>query len=244
MSHIGNNPIKHLPSKKTFTIFDKHGKPLHWIQEGMALLLPANKGHTLKTDSPDSTIVPIQSKITFKAYPKQAFQICHNKESLTVIDTTQAILSLKSDKAHNPTNRKVRANEKQKAQLWGTTQRLVSQAIMGESLDKGITIFFNGLGFKASIQQDRLILKLGYSHNICLVIPESVRVSFPQDRNKSDGNQGLMLKGPNKSDVHKFADLIRTFRPPECYKGKGVLWNTKKAKQQLTFSRKVGKKKS
>jgi len=104
--------------------------------------------------------------------------------------------------------------EKQDAAYWGTYRALFSNIIVG--LDKGYSksLEINGVGYRAAVQGKSLNLQLGHSHPISYDIPEGLEV-------KVDKNI-ITIAGTDKQLVGQAAAEVRSFRPPEPYKGKGV----------------------
>ena len=104
--------------------------------------------------------------------------------------------------------------EKQDAAFWGTYRALFNNIIIG--LDKGYTksLEINGVGYRAAVQGKVLNLQLGFSHPIDYAIPEGLEM-------KVDKNI-ITITGTDKQSVGQAAAEIRSFRPPEPYKGKGV----------------------
>jgi large subunit ribosomal protein L6 len=86
----------------------------------------------------------------------------------------------------------------------------------------------NGVGFKAAVQGKNVNLNLGYSHPINYAIPDQIKVTVEE-------NTKLTIEGPDKMQVGKVAAEIRSFYPPEPYKGKGVKYADE------TIRRKEGK---
>ena len=76
----------------------------------------------------------------------------------------------------------------------------------------------NGVGFKAAVQGKIVNLNLGYSHPINYAIPDQVKVTV-------EDNTKLTIEGPDKMLVGKVASEIRSYYPPEPYKGKGVKYS-------------------
>ncbi len=105
-------------------------------------------------------------------------------------------------------------NDKKERALWGMTRTLVSNMVNG--VNEGFTkaLEFNGVGYKASVSGDTLTLNLGYSHPIDYKLPEGVSAKV----NKNT----IEVSGCSKELVGFAAAKIRSFRPPEPYKGKGV----------------------
>jgi large subunit ribosomal protein L6 len=100
--------------------------------------------------------------------------------------------------------------------------------VVGVSQGFSRTLLINGVGYRAELQGDRLVLNLGYSMPIEYVVPEGLSV-------QTDGPNKLTLTGMDKTQVGQAAAEIRSLRPPEPYKGKGVKY------EDETIVRKVGK---
>lgn len=103
---------------------------------------------------------------------------------------------------------------KESSAFWGTYRALTANAIKG--LDEGfkISLEVNGVGYRAAVKGKVLELQLGYSHPINFDIPEGLEVSVEKNL--------IHLKGADKQVVGQSAAIIRGFRKPEPYKGKGV----------------------
>lgn len=108
-------------------------------------------------------------------------------------------------------------DSKKATSMWGTARTLVSNMVTGVTTGFTRTLEFNGVGYKAAVQGDTLNLSLGYSHPIEYKLPEGV--SAKVTKNVID------LSGANKELVGFAAAKIRSFRPPEPYKGKGVKYS-------------------
>ena len=72
-----------------------------------------------------------------------------------------------------------------------------------------------GVGYRAQVQGEELILNVGYSHPVLFTIPKDIEI-------KVEANTNLIIKGSNKETVGVLAAKIRATRPPEPYKGKGI----------------------
>jgi large subunit ribosomal protein L6 len=97
----------------------------------------------------------------------------------------------------------------------GTMRALVNNMVTGVStgFERKLTIV--GVGYRAQIQGRKLNLTLGFSHPVVYDIPENVEVETPTQTE-------ILVKGPDKQKVGQVAAEIRSYRPPEPYKGKGV----------------------
>src|SRR3989344_276874 len=117
-------------------------------------------------------------------------------------------------------------NKKQRS-LWGLFRRLISNMIFGvtEGFSKKLEI--NGIGYKAQVSGENLVLQLGYSHPINFLIPKGIEI-------KTEKN-AVNIFGSDKELVGNVAAEIRALRKPEPYKGKGIKYAAE------TIRRKAGK---
>jgi large subunit ribosomal protein L6 len=118
-------------------------------------------------------------------------------------------------------------NKKQKS-LWGTMNRLIANMIKGvtEGFEKKLEMV--GVGYRAEVNQNNLILRIGYSHPVDFSIPEGIDVQVEKNI--------ITIKGINKQMVGDTAARIRRLRKPEPYKGKGLKYVDE------VIRRKAGKK--
>jgi large subunit ribosomal protein L6 len=112
--------------------------------------------------------------------------------------------------------------------LHGLTRTLIANMIEGVTNGYSKTLEIQGTGYRAQKQGKKLILNLGYSHPVELEDPEGIEVEVPQ------ANQ-IIVKGADKQQVGNYAAVIRDFRKPEPYKGKGIRYSNE------VVRRKVGK---
>ena len=122
-------------------------------------------------------------------------------------------------------------DDSQKGQaVWGTTRALINNMVKGvsEGFSKNLEIV--GVGYRGTLNGRKLSLNLGLSHSVELDIPEGIDV-------KMDGNTKLSIKGADKQKIGEFASFIRSKRPPEPFKGKGIRYSDE------YVVRKEGKKK-
>ncbi|MWV60941.1 50S ribosomal protein L6 [Helicobacter saguini] len=108
-------------------------------------------------------------------------------------------------------------DEKQSRAFWGTYRALANNIVQGLSAGFSKSLEINGVGYKASVSGKVLELALGYSHPIKYDIPQGVEISV--DKNT------ITIKGSDKQQIGQIAAIIREFRPPEPYKGKGVKYS-------------------
>jgi len=99
--------------------------------------------------------------------------------------------------------------------MHGTTRSLIANMIEGVSNGFVKKLEIRGVGFRAAVKGDALDLSLGFSHPVLHPIPESLKVTV-------DENTKITVEGIDKHRVGQFASDIRSYYPPEPYKGKGV----------------------
>ena len=99
--------------------------------------------------------------------------------------------------------------------LHGLHRTLISNMIIGVSEQFKLNLKLIGVGYRASVQNKLLVLNLGYSHTVNLEIPDVICVEVTQNTN-------INLKSYDKEQLGLFAAQIRSWRPPEPYKGKGI----------------------
>ena len=134
--------------------------------------------------------------------------------------------TLEGDEIHlKPLNDTVRARA-----LWGTYRSLAWNIIQG--VDQGFTktLDINGVGYRAAMQGNDLVLQLGFSHEVNFQVPDNVKIECPSQTE-------IVISSSDKQLVGSVAAKIRSFRPPEPYKGKGIKYRDE------FIVRKEGKKK-
>ncbi len=114
--------------------------------------------------------------------------------------------------------------------MWGTTRALVNNMVTGVATGFTRNLDINGVGYRAAVQGNTLNLQLGYSHEVAYPIPSDVRIACERPTT-------IAISGADRQRVGQVAAEIRSFRPPEPYKGKGIKYRDE------TIRRKEGKKK-
>jgi large subunit ribosomal protein L6 len=123
-----------------------------------------------------------------------------------------------------------RDDSKRARAMWGTTRALVNNMVTGVSTGFTRTLEINGVGYRAAVQGRVLNLQLGYSHDIPYPIPQDIQIACERPTL-------IAISGADRQRVGQVAAEIRSYRPPEPYKGKGVKYSDE------TIRRKEGKKK-
>jgi len=111
--------------------------------------------------------------------------------------------------------------------FWGTYRALTANAIIGLTTGFSKSLEINGVGYRAAVKGKVLELQLGYSHPINFEIPEDIEITVEKNI--------INVKGSSKQVVGQTAAIIRGYRKPEPYKGKGVKYTDE------TIVRKAGK---
>ena len=114
--------------------------------------------------------------------------------------------------------------------LWGMNRSLVNSAIIGTNAGYEKTLELVGVGFRAALKGKQLNLQLGFSHDINVDIPEGIKMSVEKQTT-------IKINGFDKQQVGMIVSQIKSLRPPEPFKGKGI-----REKGQYII-RKEGKKK-
>jgi len=117
---------------------------------------------------------------------------------------------------------------KQSAMLWGTYMSHIKNMITGVSKMFEKKLIIEGVGYKGEVSGENLKLALGFSHPVIIPIPENINISVEKN--------SIIISGVDKEKVGQFSATIRSKRPPEPYKGKGIRYDGE------VIRRKQGKK--
>ena len=122
-----------------------------------------------------------------------------------------------------------RKNDSKKARSFhGLYRKLLDNMVVGVTQGFSRTLLINGVGYRAEAQADSVVLNLGYSMPIEYPVPEGLSIT-------TEGPNKITVSGISREKVGQAAAEIRSLRPPEPYKGKGVKY------EDETVVRKVGK---
>jgi large subunit ribosomal protein L6 len=115
--------------------------------------------------------------------------------------------------------------------LWGTVRQNIHNAVKGVSEGFSKELEIQGVGYRVlQVSSEALHLKLGFSHDVIYKIPKGITIT-------SESPTAFLVKGFCKQMVGQVASEIRSFRPPEPYKGKGIRYKNEEVRK------KEGKKK-
>lgn len=110
----------------------------------------------------------------------------------------------------------------------GLYRNLINNMVVGVTTGFTKNLIITGVGFRAEVQGNLLVMNLGYSSDFIAMIPENLTVTV-------EGQNKVIVAGIDKQAVGEFCAQIRKLRKPEPYKGKGIRYETE------TIRRKVGK---
>jgi large subunit ribosomal protein L6 len=143
------------------------------------------------------------------------------------IDLEMFNLNLSDEKKITIVPKKIDRNSKR---LWGMNRSLINNAVIGSSTGYEKILELVGVGYRAALKDNQLNLQLGYSHDINFDIPAGVKILVEKQTT-------IKVSGTDKQQVGMVCSVIKSFRKPEPYKGKGI-----REKGQYIL-RKEGKKK-
>ena len=109
--------------------------------------------------------------------------------------------------------------------LWGMNRSLINNAIIGTSKGYEKILELTGVGFRAALKGNILNLQLGFSHDVNFEIPDGVKILVEKQT-------VLKISGTDKQQVGMVASEIKSIRPPEPYKGKGVRYADEQVKRK------------
>ena len=168
---------------------------------------------------PKDTKVKLESGRLILTGPKGSKEFTLNDKifTATIADDKSLILKL------------IKKNETSNI-LWGTTRSIINSALIGVSEGYEKILELNGVGFRAILKGNILILQIGFSHTVSYKIPEGIKAAVEK-------STIIKINGIDKELVGKVSSEIKMLKPVEPYKGKGI-----KERGQYVF-RKEGKKK-
>jgi len=111
----------------------------------------------------------------------------------------------------------------------GFIRMYIKNMIIGVTNNYSKTLILEGIGFKFTQENNLLILNIGFTHTHKILIPDSLEINLHSPIK-------ITISGPDKEEVTLFSDVIQKIRPPEPYKGKGILYEG----QQIL--KKIGKR--
>jgi large subunit ribosomal protein L6 len=132
-----------------------------------------------------------------------------------VVNYPKSVIEL--SKENNSITIKRKNELKQSKMFHGTVNANLNNAIIGVSIGFKKELVLKGVGYKAKVENDKLTLTLGFSHPVILDIPKDIKIETPTPTE-------IIITSNSKENLGQFAAIIRAYRKPEPYKGKGVLY--------------------
>lgn len=123
--------------------------------------------------------------------------------------------NVKVERIDNRLEIKLNDNSRQANAISGTMRALIANMVEGVSKGFERKLTLVGVGYRAQAQGDKLNLTLGFSHPVVHQLPKGVKAETPTQTE-------IIIKGADKQQVGQVAADVRSYRPPEPYKGKGV----------------------
>ena len=173
-------------------------------------------GNSAITIPPDVTLSQQDGQVIVKGKNGELSARLHEEVELNITDNVATL--------------KPKRKTKLSQSLWGTMRASINNMVVG--VNSGFTrkLEINGVGFRASMQGNKIVLSLGFSHPVEMDVPSGLKAVV-------ENNTSIIITGADKQLLGQFASEIRSKRPPEPFKGKGV----KYAEEHIV--RKEGKKK-
>tara|TARA_B100000575_G_scaffold287514_1_gene285992 strand:- start:117 stop:650 length:534 start_codon:yes stop_codon:yes gene_type:complete len=173
-------------------------------------------GNSVITIPPNVTLSQQGEQVIVKGKNGELIAHLHSEVELSITDNIATL--------------KPKRKTKLAQSLWGTMRASINNMVVG--VDSGFTrkLEINGVGYRASMQGSKLVLNLGFSHPVEMEVPTGLKAIV-------ENNTSIIITGADKQLLGQFASEVRSKRPPEPFKGKGV----KYAEEQIV--RKEGKKK-
>ena len=168
---------------------------------------------------PKDTKVKVETGKLVLTGPKGSKELSINDKifSTSILDNNSLVLKL------------IKKNQSTNV-MWGTTRSIINSALIGVTTGHEKVLELNGVGYRAALKGKQLNLQLGFSHDINFDIPEGIKIIVEKQTI-------IKISGSDKQIVGMTTAKIKSLRPPEPYKGKGI----KESGQYIL--RKEGKKK-
>lgn len=155
---------------------------------------------------PEGVTVDINGQDVKAKGPKGELALCvHDDVGVTIQDVDggkQIVVSQKGE-------------SRQAHALWGTMRSLVNNMVIGVKDGYVKNLELHGVGYRANLQGQNLVLQLGFSHDVNFPVPEGIKIEVVKQTKVS-------VSGIDKQKVGQVAAKIRAYRPPEPFKGKGI----------------------
>jgi large subunit ribosomal protein L6 len=169
---------------------------------------------------PEGVDVKIKGSYVHVKGPKGELEHTFPEEMKISLDDGEIIVERPSD-------------EQKHRALHGMTRALINNMVVGVSSGYKKVLEINGVGYRAEVQGDNLVLNVGYSHQVVIEPPEGI--IFEVDAR----TRQIIVKGYDKQAVGQVAADVRKVRPPEPYKGKGIKYLDERIRRKAGKAGKV-----
>ena len=149
---------------------------------------------------PEGVTVEVNGNHVTVKGPKGTLERDINEKVTAKVDGNTVVVSIDNEENGN---------------LHGLTRTLIHNMVEGCKNEFTRTLQVNGVGYRAQKQGNNLVMNLGYSHQVIMEAPEGITFDVP------DANT-IIVRGVDKEKVGQVAAVVRSKRPPEVYKGKGI----------------------
>jgi large subunit ribosomal protein L6 len=110
-----------------------------------------------------------------------------------------------------------KAENKQAKSYHGTVNSIINGMIVGVNEGYKVELLIKGVGYKAALEGNKLVLKVGFSHQVDIMVPEGIKLVLPKPTE-------ITITGIDKQFVTQFASKIYLVKKPEPYGGKGIMY--------------------
>ena len=154
---------------------------------------------------PAGVTVNVNENIVTVKGPKGELSFQFNSKLEVNVEATEVVVKRPND-------------SKEMKTIHGTTRAIIHNLVVGVSEGFKKTLEVNGVGYRAALQGNKLVVSAGYSHNVEKEIPAGLKVELPK-------NTTIVISGIDKQLVGQFAAEVRDIRKPEPDKGKGIKYD-------------------
>ena len=173
-------------------------------------------GNAAITIPPDVTLSQQDGRVFVKGKNGELSAQLHSEVELNIVDNVATL--------------KPKRKTKLAQSLWGTMRATINNMVIGVGPGFTRKMEINGVGYRAAMQGNKLVLSLGFSHPVEMDVPAGLKAVV-------ENNTSITITGADKQLLGQFASEVRSFRKPEPYKGKGIKYFDE------VIRRKEGKKK-
>ena len=110
-------------------------------------------------------------------------------------------------------------NDKFSRMMWGTARAIINNMVIGVTQGFKKSLIVKGLGYRAEVKGNKLVLNVGYSHPVEFEIPKTLKVTA-----EKKAEIIVTVEGNDKEEVGQFAARVKAVRPPNPYKGTGIMY--------------------